>query len=284
MGNPVDRTGTFRFDRVNSVGLSAGKSVSEDDPQPRSITFSALLHLSEIWDAETSEWVDWADADAEIVAFLPLYFFDKKTQEQAEFSIRKKVVEVFEWDGASFKTLCEGDYSAVKGQVRLEDDTYDKAKFPFKVAWLDTFDATPGRQLLQITGDDLKNLDKLMARHLQKSAKPTKAASAKGKGKGKGAKALTGDPVSSSPAGAAAPKTSGRPTVPKTTAPVGMGKCSADDAYNACFELKRDDVTEDDLNERWQNIVATYGPDEAKITEEQWFKIKTTLLAAVSKV
>ena len=265
MGNQVDRVGTFRFDKVLSVSLSTGKSVSEDDAQPRSITFMALLHLSEFWDTESSEWVDWADAEVEVVAFLPLHFFDKKTNQQEEFSIRKKVVEVFNWDGGSFKALCDGDYSEVTGQVRFEDDTYDKAKFPFKVAWLDTYDATPGRQLRQLGADDLKDLDKIMAGTLKKSAKPVKAASAK-----KGSK-----------------KPAGRPTT-KVTNPKRdnklAGKCSADVAYNECFSLKRDDVTEDDLNERWQNLVATYNTDETKITEEEWFKIKTTLLAAISKV
>ena len=271
MGNQVDRVGTFRFDKVLSVGLSSGKPVSEDDPQPRSITFSTILHLSEFWDTETSEWVDWADADVEIVAYLPLYFFDKKTKEQTEFSIRKKVAEVFGWDGGSFKALCDGDYGEVTGQVRFEDDTYEKAEFSFKVAWLDTFDATPGRQLRQITGDDLKDLDKLMARHLQKSAKPTKAVSAKG----------------TKAAAKAATKPKGRPKAPKTAvlvAPAVVGKCSADDAYNECDRLKQDDVTEEVLQALWVVEAAKVNVDEAKITEEQWYVIKTEVLKQVSKV
>lgn len=283
MGNPVDRVGTFRFDKVLSVSLNIGKDVSEDDPQPRSITFSALLHLSEFWDIETSEWVDWADADVEIVAFLPLHFFDfKKTQQQEEFSIRKKVVEVFGWDGGSFKALCAGDYSEVKGQVRLADDTYEKAKFPFKVEWLDTYDATPGRQLRQITGEDLNKLDKLMAGKPASTKAPVKAVSAKGKGKVAGK-------ASGKPAAKATLRPKGRPTTPKTTTPevtnsAPVGKCTLDEAYDACFSLKRDDVTEDDLNERWRNLVATYNADETKITPEECFKIKETLLAAISKV
>ncbi len=264
MSSQVDRTGTFRFDRVNSVGLSSGKPVSEDDLQPRSITFSALLHLSEFWDEEDSKWVDWADADVELVAYLPLHFFDKKTQEQAEFSIRKKVAEVFGWDGASFKGLCEGDYSETKGQVRLEDDTYEKAKYPFKVAWLDTFDATPGRQLRQITGDDLKDLDKLMARHLQKLAKPAKAATVK--------------------------KTSAKPPAkplkpPKTDAVV--GKCTDQEAYTECFALsgsKGGDELEKALNVVWAEEVAKVNVDEAKIKDEEWFEIKTKLLKVIAKV
>ena len=214
MSNQVDRVGTYRFDKVLSIGLSAGKSVSEDDPQPRSVTFSALIHLSEFWDAETNEWVDWADADVEVTAFLPLYFFDKKTQEQAEFSIRKKVVEVFGWDGVSLKTLCDGDHSEVTGQVRFEDDTYEKAKFPFKVAWLDTFDATPGRQLRQITGDDLKSLDKIMASTLKKTAKPAKAATGKGKPAGRPAAHHQGAPSCEPPESSRRSCRTTRPTTP----------------------------------------------------------------------
>jgi hypothetical protein len=269
MSNQVDRVGTFRFDKVLSVSLNIGKDVSEDDPQPRSITFSALLHLSEFWDTEMSEWVDWAEADAEIVAFLPLHFFDfKKTQKQEEFSIRKKVVEVFGWDGGSFKVLCTGDYSEVKGQVRLADNTYEKAKFPFKVEWLDTYDATPGRQLRQITGEDLDKLDKIMVGKTQKTAKSTKAATVKGKGKG---------------------KPTGRPTAPKATPPaektdVAVGKCTLDDAYNECHALKRDDVTDELLNELWVKELAKVNVDENKITEEEAFVIKTKLLTVTAKV
>lgn len=267
MSSQVDRVGTFRFDRVNSVGLSSGKSVSEDDPQPRSITFSALLHLSEFWDEEDSKWVDWADADVELVAYLPLHFFDKETQEQAEFSIRKKVVEVFGWDGASFKGLCDGDYSETKGQIRLEDDTYEKAKYPFKVVWIDTFDATPGRQLRQITGDDLKDLDKLMARHLQKSAKPAKAATVK-----KTAKKTT-------------KKTTKPPTPPKTAAVV--GKCTDQEAYTECFALSGSeggDELEKALNIVWAEEVAKVNVDEAKISEEEWYIIKEQVSRRTSKV
>lgn len=266
MSNQVDRVGTFRFDKVLSVSLNIGKDVAEDDPQPRSITFSALLHLSEFWDTETSEWVDWADADAEIVAFLPLNFFDfKKTKKQAEFSIRKKVEEVFGWDGASFKALCVGNYSEITGQIRLVDDTYEKAKFPFKVEWLDTYDATPGRQLRQITGEDLDKLDKIMAGKIQKSAKSVKAVTVKGRGKGK--------------------KPAGRPTAPKTGADAeAVGKCTADDAYNECFALKRDDVSQDDLNELWEAAEAAVNVDANKITEEEYFVIKTDILKKIGKV
>ena len=263
MSNQVDRTGTFRFDKVLSVSMSSGKAVSEDDPQPRSITFMALLHLSEFWDTESSEWVDWADAGVEVVAFLPLYFFDKKTKEQAEFSIRKKVVEVFGWDGGSFTALCNRDYIAVKGQVRFADDTYEKAKFPFKVEWLDTFDATPGRQLRQLGKDDLKDLDKIMASTLKKTSKPIKAVSARGKG-----------------------KAAGKPTTPKPTAAV-VGKCTSQEAYDAVYALsgatEGDDI-EKDLNKRWTNVVATYNVDETQITEQEWFEIKELLLKALSKV
>ena len=266
MGNPVDRIGTFRFDKVLSTSLSSGKPVSEEDPQPRSITFMALLHLSEFWDTETSEWVDWTDADVEVVAFLPLYFFDKKTKEQEEFSIRKKVVEVFGWDGGSFKALCAGDYSEVTGQVRLEDDTYDKAKFPFKVAWLDTFDATPGRQLRQITGDDLDALDKLMAGKMASTKAPTKAVSAKGKGR---------------------PKGRGKPPAkpPKTETPV--GKCTSQEAFDEVYGLsgaEEGDEPHEKLNKRWQEVIAEINADEDAITPEEWYGIKETLSKEFSKV
>ena len=238
MSSQVDRVGTFRFDRVNSVGLTTGKEAP--DGKFTSITFSALLHLSEFWDAETSEWVDWADADVEFTAFLTLNFFNKKTEKQDEFAFRKKVMEVFDWDGSSYKALCGGDYSSTTGQIRLEDDTYDKAKFPFKAAWLDIYDATPGRQLTQINGDDLDKLTKLMASDNQKSAKPAKAATVK-----KTAKKTSKKP-------------SAKPPKPSETATV-VGKCTDQEAYTECFALSGSeggDELEKALNIVWSEEVA----------------------------
>ena len=40
----------------------------------------------------------------------------------------------------------------------------------------------------------------------------------------------------------------------------------------------------DKLNELWSAAVGEVNPDEAKITEEQWFQIKENLLKVVSKV
>ena len=261
MGNPVDRTGTFRFDKVLSTSLIVGRDVSEDNSQPAYVKFVALLHLSEFWDTEASEWVDWADADVEVVAYLQLCFFDKKIKKQAEWSSCKKVKEVFGWDGSSLNALCDGDYGEVKGQVRLEDDTYDKAKFPFKVAWLDTFDATPGRQLKPTSKEDVDRADKLLAGVFTSTKAPTKAVSAKGKGKGKG----KGKP----------------PKAPKATA---VGKCTNQEAYDACYSLKRDDVTDKRLDELWVKMVAQVSEDEATITPEQWFEIKEKLLKVTAKV
>lgn len=271
----VDRIGTFRFDKVLSVSLNVGKDVSEDDPRPTYIKFVALLHLSEFWDAETSEWVDWMDADVETAAYLTLNFFSKKSKEIEDFSLCEKVKEVFGWDGGSYKVLCTSDYGEVKGQVRFEDETYDKAKVPFKVVWLDTYDATPGRQLRQITGDDLDKVDKLMASHLQKSSKPAKAVSAKRKGNGKSGSVAARTALD----GKKPPKA---PKAPKTTAAVGT--CTSDDAYQACFNLKRDDVTKERLDELWVKMVGQVDEDEAKITEEQWYEIKEKLLKVTAKV
>ena len=229
----------------------------------------------------------------EITAYLILMSYKDKETKTAQ-----QVKKVLGWDGASFVDLMEIERADVPLSWRVKFGTGDYAE-NLQVSWVAEPDASPTRTVTKISKEDAAALQARYASVLAATAAPVKAVSAKSsKKKGEGAKAPTGDPVSSSPAGAVKPKAStkatakvvdekltkgkGRPVVPKTEAPV--GKCSADDAYNACYELKRDDVTEERLNELWQKMVAGVNADETKISEEEWFQIKEKLLKVTAKV
>ncbi|KKL28288.1 hypothetical protein LCGC14_2376630, partial [marine sediment metagenome] len=124
--------------------------------------------------------------------------------------------------------------------------------------------------------EDAQALQARYAPVLAAAKVPTKAMSAKGKGKKVGAKAPT-----------TKGKGKGRPVAPETTTPettTPVGKCTLDEAYDACFTLKRDDVTEERLNELWVKFVAQVNADETMITDEQAFEIKEKLLKVTAKV
>jgi hypothetical protein len=128
------------------------------------------------------------------------------------------------------------------------------------VGWVDVPDASPGRTVSAITKEQAQSLQARYADVMDKAV--TKPVSAKDKGKGK----------------TKAPKL----PKPKTDKPV--GKCSDQEAYDACYRLKRDDITKKMLEDLWLAEVAKVNADEAAITPEQWFEIKERVLKQVSKV
>lgn len=225
------------------------------------------LKATEVYDAEGQEYLPVDDEHDEITAYLIL--ISSKDKETKSAQQLKKIID---WDGASFVDLHGMDLADVPLSFEVQENDY-KGNMTLKVNWVAEPDATPGRTVSKITKEDAAALQARYASVLASTKAPAKAVSApaRGKGKGKGKATTT--------------KGSGRPkppTAPKTTAPV--GKCSADDAYNECFSLKRDDVTKDRLNELWQKFVAQVNEDEAKITEEEWFEIKEKLLKVTAKV
>jgi hypothetical protein len=221
-----------------------------------------MLKASEVYDEEGQEFLP-ADGEAdEITAYLCMFNHDGK-----ENFNNPKIKKITGWDGGDFNALSEMDLEGVELSFRVE---YGKREYADRlgVNGVDVVDASPTRTVTKL---DKAAIDALQAKYagaLASTKAPIKAVSAKSK---------------KAPKAPAKPK--GRPSAPKAEA---VGKCSADDAYNECFALRRTDgpdaVTEADLNERWQNLVATYNVDETKITEEEWYKIKATLLAAISKV
>lgn len=168
MSNPVDRTGTFRFDRVLESGVSKTKNGFP--------SFNVRLHLEAFYDEEEGQWVDWAPYETEISAYLTLFGKARKSGQVEPTLNHQQVMAVFGWDGRSFAALGVADFSGIKGQVRMEANTYEGAKNPFQVGFMDVYDADPVRQLRKLAPEDLKSLDAEFAHLLQSSGKAPKAA------------------------------------------------------------------------------------------------------------
>lgn len=230
------------------------------------------LRADEVYDSESDSYLPWDAENAEITAYLIL--IDGKDRETKTMQQLKKVIG---WDGGSFVDLNEMDLTDMPIAFRVQENVYN-GNTTLQVSWIDTLDASPTRTVPKLAKEDVAALQARYASVLAGTKSAAKPASAK----------KTTEPAAQAPAtaGTTTPpkaktiKSKTPPKAPKTV----VGKCTADDAYNACYSLKRDDVTEDALNDMWLEAVAAVNKDESKITKEQWFEIKEGLLKQVSKV
>jgi len=227
------------------------------------------LKATEVYDPDGDEYLPVDSEHDEITAYLIL--ISSKDKETKSAQQLKKIIN---WNGASFVDLCEMDLADIPLSFRVEENTYE-GNTTLQVKWVAEPDASPTRTVSKISKEDAQALQARYASVLASTKTPTKAVSAKGKKTTAKGKAKKGRPV--------APKT------PAADAPV--GKCTADEAYNECYKLSGatdGDEIEKKLNNLWQAEEAKasvmYNGDPDKITEEQWYEIKTTILKQVSKV
>ena len=255
----INTTGYFRGYIVDgALGQSSGGFPQE----------VLALKATEIYDEENQEYLPVDSEHDEITAYLILISSKDKETKSAQ-----QLKKITGWDGASFVDLHGMDLADVPLSFCVEERTYE-GNTSLQVQWVAEPDASPTRTVAKITKEDAQALQPRYASVLAATKAPAKPVSAKDKGKGK-AKAAPKPPKVKAP-------TAPKPTAPKTSKPV--GKCSDQEAYDACYSLKRDDVTDEALNDLWLKTVAEVNADEATITPEQWFEIKETVLKQVSKV
>ena len=228
------------------------------------------LRAVEVYDPETDTWLP-ADPEANEITWYGV-LIDSKDKETKNAQQLKKITG---WTGASFVDLSQMNLVDVPIQFRVEPNTY-KEVTTLQVSWIDITDAPPFRTVQKLDAADVVALQSRYASVLastKSAAKPVSAVSAP--------KTVT-KPVVKPVVKPKATKPTAKkpPVVPKTI----VGKCNADEAYTACYNLKRDDVTDDALNGIWLVEVAKVNADESKITDEQWFVIKESVLGQVSKV
>lgn len=231
------------------------------------------LRATEVYDAESDTWLP-ADPEANEITWYGV-LIDSKDKETKNAQQLKKITG---WNGASFVDLSQMNLVDVPIQFRVEPNTY-KENTTLQVSWIDTTDAPPFRTVMKLDAKDVAALQSRYASVLAGSKSTTKAVSAVSAPKTV-AKPTTTKPKATKPKATKPTVTKPKPTAPKTV----VGKCTADEAYTACYNLKRDDVTDDALNGIWLAEVAKVNADESKITDEQWFIIKESVLKQVSKV
>jgi len=225
------------------------------------------LVAAEVYDPESDTWLP-ADPEANEITWYGV-LIDSKDKETKNAQQLKKITG---WTGASFVDLSQMNLVDVPIQFRVEPNTY-KEVTTLQVSWIDTTDAPPFRTVMKLDAADVAALQARYASVLAATKSATKPVSA-----------ISAPKTVTKPT---APKTTKpkvtKPKAPKATTPI-VGKCNADEAYTACYNLKRDDVADDVLNKIWLAEVAKVNADESKITDEQWFVIKESVLGQVSKV
>jgi hypothetical protein len=222
------------------------------------------LRALEVYDPDSDTYLPADPQNNEINAWLVL--IDSKDKETLNAKQLKKVTG---WSGASFVELSEMNLAGVPIQFRVESRTYND-NTTLQVTWIDEVGASPVRTVTRLDKNEVMALQQRYAGVLAANKAPAK-------------------PVSATKAPAKAPAKSKTPTKPKPPAKpkpkkTVVGKCSADDAYVTCYSLKKDDVTDDALNEIWLEEVSKVNSNESAITEEQWFAIKESVVARTGKV
>ena len=156
----LDRIGTFRCKALEwGVDGKMKKGTNVELPW-----FNVRVLLTEIYDQKEGQWFDYTEYEAEVVAFLCLYGAIKaKGGEIGPTLSMDQVKKVFKWDGRSLVQLAGGDYSELEFQVRIGENTYEAATYPYQVNWINEYDADPVSQLRKLDAKELKDLDKQFA-------------------------------------------------------------------------------------------------------------------------
>lgn len=311
----LDRIGTFRC-KLLEHGIDAKKKKGTDIELP---WFNVRVLLTEIYDVKEGKWFDYSEWAAEITAFLCLYgAIKKKGGEIGPTLSMDQVKKVFNWDGRSLVQLANGKYDDLEFQVRIGENTYEEATYPYQVNWIDVYDAEPGMQLRKLDAADLKSLDKQFAALGAKNAtaKPVATAakapvhparvpaddavpptaaekarkmaekSAKNKAaakKVKEAKAKA-ETVTASPAGPPPKPESKDAVIPP--APVTETACTMQEGWNKIVDLRDPSISDKVIGEVWHSSIAEIaGPDveSESITNEQWHQITEKTLESVAK-
>jgi hypothetical protein len=254
--NAIDREGTFLFEILDS-GVSY---TSNQNPQ-----FVANLQAKALWDEEAEEWIDWADEDQGIIAYLVLFGADGTALANV-----KQLKKALELERISIKILGGTDFTGKLIQGRVQSSTY-KEKTRLKVEWVDHQEATPGYAVQKVEDDELAKLDAKFAKQFKEiNGVEVNTASSKPKPKTK-SKPKSGDKGT----GSSPPKPKSRPPKNKAKATV---KVTRDSVWDEIIKTGADEEeVADAWTGAWDEIVG--GSDEA--TEEQLIAVRDKVLDTV---
>jgi len=120
----------------------------------------------------TPQWVNWADFDEDIVAFLVLFNDAESFDENSILMNAEQLELAVGWDATEFDSLNDGSNVGKEIQFRVEEDDYN-GQVKLKVNWIDAYDASPTRELKQMDKDDVKSLSSKLK--MNKKKKPASA-------------------------------------------------------------------------------------------------------------
>lgn len=298
----LDRIGTFRC-RVQEWGVDARKKKGTEQELP---WFNVRVLLTEYYDPTEGEWFDYTDQEAEITAYLCLYGAVKKKGGAIGPTLSyDQVKKVFSWDGVSFAALANGNYSELDFQVRIGENTYEAAVFPYQVNWINEYGADPVNQLRKLDAAELKDLDKQFAKFTKT---PVKVATVT---KPHPARVPADDVKPISPAekrkilkeksvkNKAAAKAEAKATVPTAPEPASSPPeapepteetCDKNEAWCTIVELRDPTIDDGTIKELWNvAIEEVAGPKavtkegQEKITGKQWYQVKELVLKDCAK-
>lgn len=312
----LDRIGTFHCKLLEHVVDGKASKKLDGKVLP---WFNVRVLLTEIYDAKEGKWFDYSDFAAEIAAYQCLYGSIKKLGGKIGPTLSMgQVKKVFNWDGRSLAQLAAGKYDDLEFQVRIGENTYEEATYPYQVNWIDVYDAEPGSQLRRLDAEELKDLDKQFAALGAKNAttKPVVTAAkapAKAKAPAHPARVPADDEAPDSPEEkarkteaksaknrAAAEKTKTKTKAEASTpppppvsqdavvppAPVVKTECSMQEAWNKIIKLRDPTIDDKTIGKVWHDSVAEItGPDTESdgITPAQWYQIGELTLQSVAK-
>jgi len=298
----IDRTGTFRGIDVNrGISYSSGGHVQ----------WIADLQAVEYYDEDAEQWVDWSGyEESEIRCWLML--FDKDESKEPYLNTTQ-LLKAGRWTALANQELRQEPPENLLFQFRVELNTY-KNDGSFKVTWVDHYDAVPGRTL---EGLDEKEAKKLDAKHAAKIRKltggpkpksvpakppipkpeiptpiapgqpvqtatvnPELAAALLDKESAKAAMKAEMEEKAARGKAAETKAKRGRPPKSKPQAPKAE-ICTLNEAYDACYAVKPEDVSDDKLNTLWLDTIDKYG-DQDTLSGAEWVTIRDEVIAGIS--
>jgi hypothetical protein len=147
--NPLQQAGNFRG-QITSYGLyEPGKDGS------KSVAISVVAYVTEAWDADAKEWLDWRDYQLEASGDL---WIVKRDGSLLTNQINN-IINHTGWDG-DFLSVAEMRWHPNMCQfvVNLEKDTTGQYDDKFKIAFINGFDSIPGGGRTFLDAGQAKNL------------------------------------------------------------------------------------------------------------------------------
>jgi hypothetical protein len=139
----IDRVGSFRG-KILDRGVSA---TTNGYPQ-----LVLQLQATEHWDDVNEVWEEWNYDVCEAAAYICLFGGNGK----ATLGV-SQAMKALGWDGASLLAL-QTDTHIETAQWRMETSVYNGVT-RIQVAWVDAYDAEPGRKCKKLDVADIKKLD-----------------------------------------------------------------------------------------------------------------------------